>query len=396
MKAVRDPKGAPAEGRACVLTLGRSAFRVVSTSAALVDWLVEFVTPWFDTSSGTATLQVAASIEVRIDEPAFSRWIDAAAPTAREQVCFQLDQSTVRWPVWRGADGCECALDLEERVSLFVDRGSEHPAFRIVAARERPGARLTAFRVIRELAQSAAIAGGALPLHAAALGSKSGVTLVVGPKRAGKSSLLLHGLVSHGAQYVANDRVLVTLDGATDESGQVWAHGMPSIVGIRAGSLAWAGDLGAALASRAWHYTTTVAEARASQRAGDAAEAGGTIWPPGLTPAQLCALLGAERVAGGRVTRIVFPSVHERLPTGRRFALKQLGVDEAVRRMRETGLLANGATASAFAAFEHAAASFDERLRRLAAAVPCVDCSLAPAAYEEPSVWPALGDGEWA
>lgn len=306
---MRESTGASGEQRACALAFGRSGFRVSSTSAALVDWLVELVTPWFEVGTGTGKPKPAASIHIEIDEAALARWIDTAEPTTREQACFQLDQSTVRWPVWRGADGRECALDLEERVSLFVDRTSEYLAFRILAARERPGARLTAFRLLRELAQSAAIAGGALPLHAAALGSKSGVTLVVGPKRAGKSSLLLHGLVGHGERYVANDRVLVALDGATHESGQVWAHGMPSIVGIRAGSLAWAGDLGTALESRAWHYTTTVAEARANQRAGVAAKAAGTIWPPGLTPAQLCALLGAECLAGGPVTRLVFPSV---------------------------------------------------------------------------------------
>lgn len=398
MNEARDPMvdASPASHER-VLSFGASALCVRADGAALLDWLVEFLSPWFDVPSPPTAAKTAASIEVAIDAPGLERWIDGATPTGRERVCFQLDRAPVLWPVFRGADGGERALDLAGRVSLAVERTGGGPVFRIVSACDRPGARLAAFRVVRELASEGAIAAGWLPLHAAAVQGRSGVTLFVGPKRAGKSSLLLHALVGHGARYVANDRVMVELAGAAHARLAAHARGMPSIVGVREGSLAWAGGLGSALASGAWHYTTTVAEARAHARAGQRAEAAGEIWPPGLTPAQLCALLGVEPVAGGPIARIVFPSVHERLAGARRFLLRALAAEEAARLLRETGLLANGSGPSGLAPIDGGGPpALDERIRRLAASVPSVECQLAPGAYDEPSVWRALADEAFA
>jgi hypothetical protein len=221
-------------------------------------------------------------------------------------------------------------------------------------------------------------------VHGAAVADRAGVTLFVGAKQAGKSTLLLHALVEGDTRYVSNDRVFVR----TGAAGAA-VLGMPTIVSLREGSLPLAPQLRDEVASRAWHCASTVAEARAHRRAGERAEGASERWPPGLSPSQLCVLLGVEAQAGGALARIVFPEV-ARTAGAARFALRRLAPEEAGARLVATGLVAAGRPATFVSETVPTPGSLVRAVQALAALVPCFACTVGPDAYEPPPVWDAI------
>jgi hypothetical protein len=85
-------------------------------------------------------------------------------------------------------------------------------------------------RVIREIAlEHARARAGARPLelHAAAFEIGGGAVALIGPKRSGKTTLLLHAVTRLGGRLVANDHVLVTGD------GRLAVTGVPSVIAVR-------------------------------------------------------------------------------------------------------------------------------------------------------------------
>ena len=70
-----------------------------------------------------------------------------------------------------------------------------------------PTARVALMRVVREYAMLYATQAGWLILHAAAVCVGGDAFVIAGPKRAGKTTLLLHALRNEQGAYVSNDRV---------------------------------------------------------------------------------------------------------------------------------------------------------------------------------------------
>jgi hypothetical protein len=341
--------------------------RVAVPHAGTLEWLGEFLAPWFVAADGDAP----ARVDLRVAPGALERALADAPPTGETVQCFTLDRPGTPWEL-RGEAG---AWD-PDRGALLRKRGN---GVEILARDERRAGRFVLVRTLRELAAIDAARRGALPVHASAVAVDGRVTLFAGGKGSGKSTLLLHALDDPDARFVSNDRVH-----ATGTS----ARGMPTIVTLREGSLAPA--LRDELASGAWHHASTVAEARAHRAAGTTAPGVETRWPPGLSARQLCALIGREALAGGPIERIVFPSVARGDDAPGRFELRPLAEAEAAARLGDDGLIAGGRLAPFFAD--------DVRIDRdavasLAARVPCFACRLGPRAYEPPSVWDALRAG---
>jgi hypothetical protein len=109
---------------------------------------------------------------------------------------------------------------------------------------------------VRELAANRAQRTGGLLLHAAAFAAGDQGIVVAGPKRAGKTTLLLHALSAASARYVSNDRVLVTAD-----RGRAIARGVPTIVRVRRGALDRFPAVAARFASASYHHRLTLEEA---------------------------------------------------------------------------------------------------------------------------------------
>lgn len=343
-------------------------------------WLAEFLTPWLEVVPGAAP----AGVALHVDAGRFDRLRAAAQPTGLSARDFTRDSPAAPVPLFRtegGPDGdAEWLLDPTLRTAIGR-RGPQR--VEIVAARERPAGRLALMRVLRELATAHATRLGLLALHAAAVADAAGVTLFAGARRVGKSSLLVHALGppgESGARFVANDRVLVDADAR--------AHGVPTIVRLREGALALRPALAREVLSGAYHYPSTWRESRALRAAGAAPEGRPQRWPPGLSAAQLCGLLGVERAAGGPVARVVFPSLDGACDS---YRLERIDPERAAAALIGDGLFAGGRHADFFAAaVTPPRDALRARVVALCERVPCYTCALGPRAYAEPAVWPAI------
>ncbi|MEB2345818.1 MAG: hypothetical protein OZ948_13890 [Deltaproteobacteria bacterium] len=370
------------------LTFGYDGFeaQVCTPSPTLLTWLEEFLSPWFTTRVGPPHAG-APRVVVEIDADLLAGRLAGAEPTGQAAEVFTHDDPQPPWPLLRAGDAGTLAADPRGCIAIGVKAagpGSPRTVHALVAA-ERPHGRLVALRALRELASAYALASGALPIHGAALAGDAGVTLFVGRRKAGKSTLLLHALLEGGGRFVANDRVFV---GVSARGADV--RGMPTIVSLREGTLALFPQLRGELDSKTWHWSGTLEETRARRRSGRPAEGAGDRWPPGLSPPQLCALLGVAARAGDPLVRIVLPAVVAESGSPR-FALRRLAPDEAAARLLATGLVAGGRLAPFVAGAQGGGRdALAAPARALAATVPCFACALGPDAYAPPPVWEAI------
>lgn len=198
-----------------------------SDDVAAARWLEEFLVPWLDpTDAGPwdhcVRLTVSDSAYTTLEREAARRVLEPVAG-------FALDQEALVLRGWR-ASGAWHLFDAERECFYRLRKGE-------VDIVTRPGnrsARLALMRTVRELATTRArLRRGCLDLHAAAFEVGGRAVLVVGPKEAGKTTLLIHALTSLGAGLVANDRVLVEIG-----EGGTTARGIPTAVRIRPGTLA--------------------------------------------------------------------------------------------------------------------------------------------------------------
>lgn len=349
-----------------------------------LDWLEEFLSPWFVPQEPAAGADQRV-VELHVDADRFRRAVLEAKPTGRSVECFVLDRPAAPVPLVHLDDGAPFAFDRSFGFAIRVDEENAPARVEILAEGERPAARLAVMRVVRELAAAHAARNGAVALHAAAVASEDGVTLFAGPRYSGKSTLLVHALEGPGTRFVANDRLL--LDAAAPHPR---AHGVPTIVRLREGTLERAPRLQAEILSGAWHYTATVRESRACRASGAATPAAPHRWPPGVSAAQLASLLGVGCQASGRLARIVFPRiVRGGVVAGH--ALRRLSPDMAAAQLLSEGLFAGGRHAGfLLAGMPSQDTSVRRRLRDVCSSVPCFVCELGPRAYSTPSAWQSI------
>jgi hypothetical protein len=290
---------------------------------------------------------------------------------------FVLDGRVVRLPARTGSDGRRAVLDRELDAVYVV--APDATRVEIVAGGSIAAARVAFMRVVRELAASEARRHGALLLHAAALGLGGRAVLLVGPKRAGKTTLLLRALAIPGATFVANDRVVV------GPGAMAVARGMPSIVAVRPEVLGALGAVGERVRVLGYRHDLTMAEARRS----------GATPPPGggadLTPAQLCDVLGVRAAAEDPIGAIVFPCATPGRGAPR---LERLSAAAALPRLLD-GLF-GGPAAPVSAVFADPAgpagdgATVPSRCRHLLDRVPAFLCPFDPAGADPAAVAAAI------
>jgi len=280
--------------------------RVVCESDATAQWLREMLTPWFDLVQprpDTPTVRVYES--PRAEGPP-----GGSVTTAP---CFALDRTVETAPA-RTVKG-----------SVLIDHDAIGASYDITASEvvvrpygPRPTARLGAFLVVRELLIARMPAGVHVQLHASAMRFGGDVIVMTGPAGSGKTTTLAHLAGSVGAGIVANDRTLVHPEG-----GSWQALGVPTIVGLRAGTLAALPHLLGAIASRGRTIHLTVTEA-------ERAPASSRERVPGrhlaVSLAQLARRLAVPLVAGGRIGCIVMLVVDHDVHA---FALRRLAPPEA-------------------------------------------------------------------
>ena len=350
------------------------AVRVEAAGQPLA-WLQEFVTPHFvarntDAPERTIVLTIDAMEHARLA-------VRGPHPHRLLKACFTLDSGIVSGRVWNGPRAGEVVLDGE--LGTFYRRAQgEESVVELVAARDGAEARLALLRAVREYAMLYAARGGWLALHAAAVAVADGAFVIAGPKRAGKTTLLLHGLHNEHGAYIANDRVTLSA-----EPSGVTAHGLPTIVRIRKESAGWFADLSARFERAGYHYSRRAAERNGEREVVSTSPA--PTW--GLSPPQLCHVLRAPIRASARVTAVLFPRLGA--PAGS-VTFEELSAGQALEAWRET-LLRSCPLDGMFTIGPRGTAppegDGDRLAAGLAARVPSFACHLGPDAYGEGHQW---------
>jgi hypothetical protein len=346
-----------------------------------VQWAVQFLGPGFSSrKAGEADWQVRL---VR-DPAAFERCLRSGPdPRARRRSCFYLDSRTETLPLWRGPRGATTVFDRHHEVFACVRRKG-------VELLGRDGGRLprlALMRIVREHALSRLMGLPGLLLHASALVVDGEAALMVGGKRSGKTSLMLHALglgrayasfFREPVRYLANDRVWLSFSGPTPA-----VRSFPTISSLRLSSLAFFPEIAATLEKNTFVPAATLREGRL-RSAPLAGPWNGLEYT--LSPIQFCRTLGVEASAAAEVGVLLFPRVTGRNGRIRMIPMGRAEAENAVRR----GLFRAGSPQKAgglFAASGHPRRLQGEtttrRIRELVGRVPCYSVELGLGAYSD-------------
>ena len=228
-------------------------------------------------------------------------------------------------------------------------------------------------RVVREYAHNHSLRSGGVILHAAAVTSARRALAVAGAKGSGKTTLALRLLETPGTAYLANDRVLVRPD------AEPWAVGIPTVITLRAGTLALLPEMGSRL--RRCGDFRQHREERAARGPSPAVEIEGGLR---VSAAQLCTALGRRAEATAPLVAVLFPAPGR----GAGSPLRRLEVDEAAAALAES-LLGRGSGTFASEVFvgtpgpTPGEAELRSRCRALASRIPCYACGLSDGASAE-------------
>jgi len=367
-----------------LLRYGDFRVGVSSDDRSHLAWLEEFLAPSFSVERRAPHTPSDANCEValRLDAREYER-LRARGPAGGRVDLMALDVRIITLPLWSSGSPSRVVIDEESGVFFEVDQKSRRIGVLASSAESLSRAgyavRVALMRAVRELTMNCVSRDGVF-LHAAAFAVGDAGVLVAGPKRAGKTTLLLHALSSISARLLANDRVFVSFS----EDGPA-VRGMPTIVTIREGTLSLFPGIRANLMHRGFHTGLTVAEAAGLTEAGSAA----TVGPAsdgrfGLTGKQLCTLMGTEQVPRMRLDGILFPRVCRHEGPMR---LERMTASKALRRL-EGSVFGAGRRPATDALFDldadsgRGAADPLAACRRLAAELPCFVCDVGPRSYE--------------
>ena len=348
------------------------AFRVRSTERPTLRWLAEFLRPWFEEAD-------RADIEIRFhaDTEHYER-IRASGPhpDGGSRVAFALDTHLVELPAWSSAQDGEVFFDPGYDVFYRLEQSPLRVT--ILAARpNRLHARIALMRVVREFVLRDLDRRDGLLVHGAALRLRGHGIVVAGPKRAGKTSFLIHALGRMGADFIANDRVVVH---ATD--GSLRARGLPTVVTVREDGLSLFPVLKGRLSRSSDWDMLTLREARRGILGPTRPNAEGRYT---VSPAQFGPLLGARPAADEPLDAVLFPRVTQK-PGGIEFVRLAPGT---ARRALRAGVFRAGSSRKSGDLFDAPAGdrpllSESDPLDRIAGTLPCFECRLGLDAYRDP------------
>lgn len=376
-----------------VLRFGPTRLHVMCDTPAPLEWLREFVSPWF--KDGAAPPPAARSTRITLDLAA-AAWralrSDAPVSPAARATCFVLEGCILSYPVW--TDDQRGRWIFDEDMEVFYGRSPGGSEVTVLAEADGPGARVALMRVCRELAMVEAREAGALLVHCSGVVRDGRAVVISGPKRAGKTSLLLHALQAENAAFLANDRAAISLD----ERGDWTARGIPTVVALRSATIRLFPALAERLRTSSYSHPQTIEEVR---RAPERQPWGAADNGADLSPRQLCDLLGRPATPEATLSVLLFPRVD---PGVDGIEMCDLSPSEALRRL-DAGLLAAGQTDERPDAFmdgrttQGPAGDFAraraEACRSLVDQVPCREVLLGRGAFsEDPAaerLWQALG-----
>lgn len=350
-----------------VFRFGGLAIRVEAAEGHL-RWLTEFIGPHFE--SGPETAPHACGIRLVEDARRYQIAVDAG-PAGGSLDVLALDAGPLSLPRWQGA---ETRL-FEVKRSLFYEIASLPLTVTIVSAPDNHEVRSALFSVVRELATNHAQRAGDLLLHASAFAVGRRGVVIAGPKKAGKTTLLVHALHRGSPEYVSNDRVLVT-----DEASPR-AIGVPTVVRMRRGTLDLFPALARSVDSAGYEHRLALDEVSDHREPRAASPSGARR----VSHAQLCRTMGVAARPECVIAAVVFPRITEEPGT---FELRRLARADVVKRLEGAlfGVRGGRSTSDVFVLPEDPpapdAGTITARCRALADRVPGLECLLGTSAYE--------------
>jgi hypothetical protein len=352
-------------------------YRDVTVSVSTADptqlsWLEEFLCPQFAIiDGGSPNCHVSVVMDTRQYIDTFRR---GPRPDGRHLDCFALDTGLVRLPAWKPLDATQVIFDPDFKLFYLVN--PDRSRVRILAPRGSLSVRTALMRVVREFAMTSSVRAGALIIHGAAFGVGDRGVVIAGPKKAGKTTLLIHVLQHVAARFVSNDRVVVAW-----EDGVPTLYGMPTIVTVRQQGARRLRFLHERLLASSYHERYRLAEL--GQRIGRARRPDQYgRWS--MSPAQFCELLRVRPIAQVPAYALVFPRVTGQPGT---IELNELLADDAAVQLAGALFRAHSSlkTAEMLTSSNGTArdrAAFDNLCRQLASGVRSFTCALGREAYQ--------------
>lgn len=274
------------------LTIG-----VYSGNPSHLSWLEEFLSPQFQLlGEGTSECIVSLTADDQLFREVFRR---GARSDGGRVDCFALDSNLVRLPLWQSLGPDQIIFDPQFRVFYVVNPGGAETE--MLTRANSLAARISLMRVTREFAMNHSHRAGCLIIHGSAFVVGDRGVIFAGPKRAGKTTLLIHALQGGAAAYLSNDRVVASFDGTAP-----MFRGMPTVVTVRRQTLEMFPDLLDRLLVRSYRSRLSLGEIREAQLRPVQPDQDGNYY---LSPAQFCDLLQVATVAQAQAEALVFPQV---------------------------------------------------------------------------------------
>jgi hypothetical protein len=207
------------------------------------------------------------------------------------------------------------------------------PRVLVVANENQPSARIAILRILREIASQRMLAAGWVPMHAAAVTSEDRSILILGERRAGKSTLMLQLLLEHECDFLANDRVWI--DVSSPDGPQVYS--IPCIINIRASSLALFTPNSPTTTPplplcnplcRTWRARETLDETMTNPRSLPQDHQSADL---SLSPRQFLHLVQRNQVSNALATMFLFPSISDE----KGFDVQRLTPEQCQTKLRE-------------------------------------------------------------
>lgn len=202
----------------------------------------------------------------------------------------------------------------------------------LVTSSDGPRSAAVAIRQIRATTAATLCAAGWVPVHASAVVDQRGSTLVMfGPRRAGKTTMLLSLLRAGAMELLANDTVFLRGD------GRLLARGLPVSIGIRPDTLALFPELRQAIGADV--------AAKVDPACSDVSEPVGSATRMHVSPDDVAAAFGVAGAKAGSVRSLVRLRFDQQ-PSA--FAVRRLSGTELMRSLAQARLETDAEWASAW------------------------------------------------
>lgn len=282
------------------------AYVVRATSSEPQDlaWLAAMLECGFEPADGAAP---HAEVTLTIDAAAHDALLEGGRTETGPPVeAFAQDADRYVCEPWR-ADGGESVLR-DPRLRGFYRLTDGGRAVEILVRAHTGACRHALMRVVRELTMDHVVATGAVLVHGAAVATERGAIVISGPKRHGKTTLLMSLLEHSGVAYMSNDRCVLR---AGDAAATV--RGLPTFISITRRGLDACPDVRA----RLFALRPDLAKA-------DAASVG-------FTPDLFVELFSVPRTASASLAAFLFPRV---TANAERLVLHRLSPADALAQFR--------------------------------------------------------------